>query len=707
MHDSVIDALRRGDAATAVTAAQAAVQARPEDAEAHHLLGLALHMAGDAGAASASIEQAIALAPDRPLYHLTRSTVALAGGDAAGADEALGQAVALDPNQVQAYVAQSQLALARGDVAEAEQRLLRALRIAEQDPRVLLALGNLRLAQRDLDGALKAFTEAVRVAPLDAVAHSCLGVAYLARGMLDFAEQALRNALSQRPRLGSARRALIDVLLRRRRHAEAAAEARTLLESEAGNATAWRLLGDIEIAAGRSEAAAEALLKALELAPGDPRALHALVGVWLRDGQPGQVREYLDRRLDSNADADLDWQLRLAVERGDRAGTVAVAERWQAARPDSAAANETLAQIAEASGDIERAERLADAALLLDPGQLAAQLIKARAEIRRGPAQALARLVPLAERTPDARLRRPLLGWMGHAADAADRPDEAVRHWLAGHALSDLGGRLPPLGAIDERMEAAIATALDADAAAPDPAQPPPTLLLGAPGGGSERLAALLRGQAERPLLDDRFGDQGRDDRFMRPDYERWLANDPAAIAELAATWRAGLASRGLSGIPVIEWLQRWDARFLPAIARGLPGTRFVVAMRDPRDSLLNWLAFGAPQRWPVRDLDQAAEWLALALAHLWEIGKSGRFSLAVVAMEELEAQPDQVLPNLCQFLELSQPPDPTPYLASLSATAGWPTALPAGSWRRYRDVLDGPFEALRPVIRAYGYPAS
>ena len=705
MSDPVIDALRRGDAASAVAAARDAVVAHPEDAEAHHLLGLALQLSGDSDGAGRSIDEAIALAPDRPLYHMSRSTLALSAGDRAAAEAALGDAVALDPNHLQAYVAQSQLALARGDVAEAEQRLLRATRIDESHPQVLLAQGNLRLAQRDLDGAIRAFTEAVKRAPYDAVAHSCLGVAYLRRGMLDFALQALRNALSQRPQLDAARRALVEVLVRQRRHADAASEARLLVEHAPANATAWRLLGDLEAAVGNVAAAEHAYVAALGHAPADGRALAALVGTWVQAGQAARAREFLDQRLEQDPGSEFDWQLRLSVERGDREGSVAVAERWQSLRPDSAAANETAARIAEARGEQERAEALADAALRIDAGRIAAQLIKARAEIRRDPALALARLSPLADRNSDPRMRRPLLGWLGHAADAAGDVEAALRHWLAGHALSEIGGRLPPLGAIDDHLETSIERALDAPAVAADNGQPPPILLLGAPGGGAERLAALLRGQAEHPLLDDRFGAQGRNDRFLRPDYEGWMANDPAAIAELGGSWRAGLAERGFSGLSVIEWLQRWDARFLPAIAQSLPGTRFLVALRDPRDTLLNWIAFGAPQRWPVRDLDKAAEWLALALAHLFEIGKHRRFTQAVVALEDLEQTPEQVLPPLCSFLGLETPPDATHYLQSLTATAGWPTALPAGSWRRYQEVLAGPFAALRPVVEAFRYP--
>ena len=65
------------------------------------------------------------------------------------------------------------------------------------------------------------------------------------------------------------------------------------------------------------------------------------------------------------------------------------------------------------------------------------------------------------------------------------------------------------------------------------------------------------------------------------------------------------------------------------------------------------------------------------------------------------------MLPRLCAFLELSEPPNPAPYLQSLTATAGWPTAVQAGTWRRYREVLQAPFAALAPVVRAFGYPES
>src|SRR5690606_42099666 len=55
----------------------------------------------------------------------------------------------------------------------------------------------------------------------------------------------------------------------------------------------------------------------------------------------------------------------------------------------------------------------------------------------------------------------------------------------------------------------------------------------------------------------------------------------------------------------------------LDVIRGSIPHARILLALRDPRDTLLNWLAFGAPIPLNMGAPISAARWLADSLAHV------------------------------------------------------------------------------------------
>ncbi|MDC6625752.1 hypothetical protein OEZ82_27395, partial [Leclercia adecarboxylata] len=55
--------------------------------------------------------------------------------------------------------------------------------------------------------------------------------------------------------------------------------------------------------------------------------------------------------------------------------------------------------------------------------------------------------------------------------------------------------------------------------------------------------------------------------------------------------------------------------RQLWALRPQLPEARLVIVLRDPRDMLLEWIAFSAPAPPAGTSVHEAAEWLARALA--------------------------------------------------------------------------------------------
>lgn len=109
------------------------------------------------------------------------------------------------------------------------------------------------------------------------------------------------------------------------------------------------------------------------------------------------------------------------------------------------------------------------------------------------------------------------------------------------------------------------------------------------PGSGVERLAALLADQPQLAVPRDRVGARDRRDLFGMPPFERADSEISAEeIAEARTVYQTVSAAAGVEpGRLQVDWLPRWDARFLPLLHRIMPGTRIIVADRDARAALV------------------------------------------------------------------------------------------------------------------------
>jgi Tfp pilus assembly protein PilF len=695
MLDTILTALRGGDFVAAETAARDLIARQPDHAEAHHLLGLALQQRGDLAGAAEALGRAVQLAPQRAEFHVTRAMVATQQGDHAGARASLQEAVKQDPNQLLAYVSLAHMALAASDLAQAEQHLRYAERINPEHPHVLTVRGQWLLAQGKGEEAIAALSRAGEAAPDDAMVQGALGLGLLSQRHFAFAEQALRNALRLQSGARGLRYALVQSLLAQGRNDEAARDVDLLLEQQPGEPQALTLKGQLASLRGAHDEAVIALTASLRREPRQPGALEALFASWRALGITDQGDAFLESMLAQAPGFEPAWGALLELRRGNPQRSIETVARWLDALPDSPAANEIAAQVAEAAGDFARGDELAQKAVALDRGRILAQVLLARSELRadRG-ADARARLEPLHAAVREPAPRRALGGWLGRACDASGEPALAVRHWTQAHADGGPAPDYPPLALPDAELETRFVDALTAAGA---PAPDAPVLLWGAPGSRPERLAALLGG-AGVVVLNDRFGPSPRDDGFRLGNVGARTAGSPEEAAErFAQRWRDGRAQVGAQPAD-IDWLPQGEARLAPRLGRGLPGARLVVALADPRDMLLNWLAFGAPQRMPVPDPLRAAQWLALALEQLAFLARRPQPALSVVWMQQLDESPAEVAASLAQFLGLPQPPPVEAMQPAMVGVGGLATGFPAGHWRRYADALREPFAVLEPI---------
>ena len=662
---------------------------QPDDVEALQLLGMLRYQLGDSDEGRRLLERARELAPEHPGVILTLASMRFRDGDHEGARRGFHEALAFDPNLAGAHAGLGQLALMREERDKAEQHFRVALRAAEE-PHALAGLGSLLLERGDAEGALRHLGRAAELAPDDAMIQMSLGQAFARRNTPAFAEQAFRNALRLRPDLHAARHWLGSLLIRERRIAEAEEQYRALLPIDGFELTALLGLGDAARADQRFDEAASAYRAVLAREPAHAVAARALAWSLAQVGRHDEAIATYDAALERSPGDD---ELRSA-----RADLLTLVGRFpQAAagwrelierNPANLFARSRLAIVSEYLGEVGEAQAHAELALQAqdDPEM---QLVRVRALLRAGEFDAAhAALDALAQHPLSAGQRRLRSNYLGRVHDRRGEPVEAVRCFV--EAQAGVAAAVPPLADPRPELEAALAEP------AGEPWADAPVLLLGTPGSGVERVAALLADQPGLLVLRDRLDARSRADGFSQPNFQAWCGElDPAARAALRERWQAPLRGVDIGGRTVVDWLPRWDAHQLALVRRAMPGTRIVVVERDPRDALLNWLAFGWAPGFPCGDLEGAVAWLARARRHL-------QHGLALDDPRHLVVAADPLLDGragagdeLARFLGLAAI-EPGRHAQSMAiGLGGLPVRFPAGHWKNYREALSGEFAQL------------
>lgn len=691
MYEKITDALRRGAANEALAAAREAVAQQPQDAQAYRMLAAAQRLAGEVGASLESIDRAIALDPENADLHLERAGALLRNRQLDDAEQALARSSGLDPNLFPAYTLQAQLALGRGDLEEAERLTRTAARILPDHPQIAALEGTLALRRGDVDRALSILSAAARRAPEEAVVQHALGFAYLQAGHHAFAEQAFRRLREAQPDSLSLRILLSQLMTRQGRPDEAVEELRPMLSRPDATPALRRLVGELALAAGRNDEARDLLIRALREQPSDQRTVGAIVEAWRRLGAANEANRTLDALLEANPQHVVLWRARLAFEPFAGDGARVVVERWRAADPDAVPALMAAVTIHDANDERQQAAELARRVIELDPGHMPAQTRIIDALLETDPPAAVEHVEAMVTAADDDQVRRDLRRMLGRTLDLAGDPATAAATWAELHAeVVSTRFPLPP------RSQGGPELPVLADA----PADAPLTALLwGAPGSLYERLATNLA-LVGAPIKSERFGPQPPPDLFQRFSGPAELLSGEVGPAAMVEAWRQALPARGVKpGAPVIDLLLWWDNAFLHALRSHLPEAVLVVAVRDPRDMLLDWLAWGSAAPYAMESVDAAAQWLAGLLEQVAELREGELFPHRLVRLDGIEDDPAGIAAALSEALGVQVGPVPAERLGS--------RRLPSGHWRTYAEALKGPFATLAPVAERLGYPAA
>lgn len=687
MQDKILQALRRNAADDAVQLAREWTRAEPEQPQAHRWLALSLQQQGQFDAALDSLQQALALAPDNPELHLQHAGLLLALRQFDAAGSALDRTATLNPNELTAYLMQAHMALARNDVDEAERITRTASRVDEDNPELAALNGMIALRRGDGDRALALLSAAAQALPGDPRVLYALGFAYLDKEMLAFAEQAFRRVLELNPAVTSLHGLLVQLALRQGNTESAAATLRQVVAQPDGDTPAMRrLAGELELQSGQPLQALEQLLPLLEQAPADRQTLQLLLMAWQRLGREQQARDTLDAQLEIHPQLHDLWLARLSIETVGSADAAAVAERWLQAMPEHLPAMETRLRLHDMAGENDAAEAVARRIVALEPGRGSGETRIVQALLARDPDAAVAHVQGIHDDAEDA-AKPSLRAWLGSVQDQAGHREDALRTWVELHA-AEASRRLPLPPQAKAPLSWPDTGSIDAATTAR------PMFVWGAPGSGVERVIAAIA--AASPVLrGDRFGPTPPDDAFQSYHTLQDLSTGTLSPERLVSQWREQLPARGLADANVIDWLLWWDNALLWALRPQLPEGRLLVVLRDPRDMLLHWLAFGAPAPLAVTSIEEAAEWLARALAQVATLHEQDLYPHALVRIDDIGNDPAVMATHLGNLFGTRFPP---------AQTLG-PARLPPGHWRHYRDLMAPAFALLTPVAVRLGYP--
>ncbi len=691
MQARIFAALRRGANAEALSMARVAVAEAPHDASAYALLAHAERANGDTVAAQHAIGRAVLLAPEDADLHFQRAGFLLAEHKLDEAQAALARSIHLDPNQFSAYVVQAQMAIGRSDIDEAERLQRSAARLSPDHAWVKTLEGMIALRRGDGARAQALLTRASAQMPDDLQVLYALGFAHLNQRQFAFAEQVFRRIIERMPAMHGLRGLLADVLLQQQRPDEALDVLQPLLDDPATATPALkRMTAELELVMGRHESAIQHLREALTEDPRDSRAWSIATDIWRRTGDVADAHATLDAALAKYPETARLWQLRLAFEPEAGDGAKAVVDRWLAAMPDHVLALEAAMHLHEARGDTEAVDALAQRIVELEPGRTSAEMRVLDRMLRDAPEAAIVHVQALIAKAGDMVAKRALMSWLGYAQDRAGRYGEAALTWTAfNHGEAAARWPLTSPGPADgDWPEPATAV----------PGTPPVAYLWGLPGSGVEKVAAVI-GYAGYPLRADRFTPEAPQDPLQNPDTIAALNDGRLSPERVLAEWRAALPARGIRDGIVIDWLPFWDNALLNMLRPLQPEAVVMIALRDPRDMLLEWMAFGSVMPYGIASPTDAALWMARQLQHVIALQRSALHPHKIVRTDHVMADIEAFAADVGGGLGLEE------ILVPPAAMLG-SALIPFGHWREYAKPLAEPFALLSEVAQALGYPA-
>ena len=310
------------------------IAARPQNADAHNILGVSLNAGGRGDEAIEVLRHALELAPRAASIYANLGEVLRQHGQAKEAAEVLERALEFDAKNAQVLNNLGITFFDRGRPKQAVDYYRRAIEARPDMAEAHNNLGNALRLVKDQDGAIQAYQDALVHRERYPEAYNNLGTLLQQQGRIEEAEHALRKAINQNPTyiepydnlaniyvaeqkdtealriLGEALKFAPDhaptllitarIQLRRTALPQAEQATRRVLALEPENGEALTVLGQILHETDRYEEALEVLERAVAANPKSPEALN-FYGVALKSvGRLDEARDFILKALKGN-----------------------------------------------------------------------------------------------------------------------------------------------------------------------------------------------------------------------------------------------------------------------------------------------------------------------------------------------------------------------------------------------------------------------
>lgn len=521
----------------------------------------------------------------------------------------------------------------------------------------------------------------------------------------------------------------------RRAFGEAEQLAQQVIGQFGEDANALMILGGVRSEAGDTAGAIDLYERARAVMPTHIHVLVNLGAAYRTAGRLHEARIVLEDAL------AVDKRFAIAhnnlgnvlLDIGDREGAKREYERAVVGQANYAEPIAGLARIAEEEHRLDDARRLAERALAAAPGNVSAAMTRARAAFRLGEAARAAADLQALLRNPGLSPTNRVVseGYLGEALDKLGRYDDAFAAFTRANeqqyaqnapTLADDRG---PLSLHAVQRLTAFMEGLDLSMWRPaPPTDRVPVFLVGFPRSGTTLLDQILASHPQVTTLEEQDTLVDSAMALVRPegDFDFWATISDVDIEQLR-TFYWNQVETGLLGAPMkdvfVDKLPL-NAVFLPVIYRLFPMAKIVLAVRDPRDSVLSCYQqrFGMnAAMFQLLRLDSAARYYDAVMALVRAARAKLPLAVHEVRYESVVSDFDTTVRGVLDFLGLPWDEAVRNYAETAKARAiGTPSAaqvvLPLyasaqGKWRNYRSFVEPVLPTLEPWVKAFGYEPS
>ena len=564
--------LAQGKTAQATEQIELALKAQPDLAEAVTLQAYLKAEAGNGDAAMQMLTGVLERDPGNLNAGVFQGDLLrLSKQDTEGALKAYRQALAANPDAVKAHASLLSLLLAQGRREDARGALVAMKKALPNHAETLFYEGQIAFGDKDYKTARELADRILKSIPNNVRVLQLAGAADYERQAYSGAEQMFSQALKLVPGDLTTRLLLAQTHLRSGQPERSLAVLQPVLDKSGGDPKALEVAGDAYIQLGDFKRAEAVLTQAAKMAPGDNRLRTSLTLTQLaRNGDNTQALQALEGLTGKDPGMRSDLALiSTRLNNNDIPGAMLAIDKLQAKQPTRATADMLRGHIQRHQRNFTAARTSFEAALVKEPGLLAATSALASIDLAEGkPDAARQRLDAVAKADPGNDRVRVLQAELAARTGAA--PD-AVARLLANAVQANAGSPRPHLALVTHLLttgdnKAALSAAQAAAAALPENADVLDALARAQLSSGNpqqavatyRRLVTLqparaqhLLGLAQAQAANKDFEDSGRS---LRRALELQPGLQPAkrGLVSLAI-----LAQRPQDGLPVARDLQK------------------------------------------------------------------------------------------------------------------------------------------------------